>query len=78
MTHLLLALESCSNLAALSGSYCADQNVIMSIQQNFMGFYSFQIRLEYLILKTQLIIKTFAKLYAQFLQLVLAIFKKII
>ncbi|CAD8202403.1 unnamed protein product [Paramecium pentaurelia] len=38
MTQLLLVLEGCSNLTTVSGSYCADENVITEYLSKFHGF----------------------------------------
>ncbi|CAD8199520.1 unnamed protein product [Paramecium pentaurelia] len=38
MKQLLLVLEGCSNLTTVSGSYCADENVITEYLSKFHGF----------------------------------------
>ncbi|CAK86794.1 unnamed protein product, partial (macronuclear) [Paramecium tetraurelia] len=48
MTQLLLVLEGCSNLTAVSGSYCADENVINEYLTKFHGFLFLTIRLNQL------------------------------
>ncbi|CAD8153398.1 unnamed protein product [Paramecium octaurelia] len=48
MTQLLLVLESCSNLTAVPGSYCADENVINEYLTKFHGFLFLTIRLNQL------------------------------
>ncbi|CAD8129665.1 unnamed protein product [Paramecium sonneborni] len=48
MTQLLLVLESCSNLTAVPGSYCADENVIQQYLSKLHGFLFLTIKLNQL------------------------------
>ncbi|CAD8116149.1 unnamed protein product [Paramecium primaurelia] len=48
MTQYLLVFESCSNLTAIPGSYCADENVINQYLSKFHGFLFLTIKLNQL------------------------------
>ncbi|CAD8188631.1 unnamed protein product [Paramecium pentaurelia] len=48
MTQFLLVLESCSNLTAVPGSYCADENVINQYISKFHGLLFLTIKLNQL------------------------------
>ncbi|CAD8093679.1 unnamed protein product [Paramecium primaurelia] len=48
MTQFLLVLESCSNLTAVPGSYCADENVINQYISKFHGLIFLTIKLNQL------------------------------